>query len=260
YADKYFKKLDVSASYYVNDTENKNNNRSHVITLLPDGDFITQSQSQRVNSNTSHSGNVRFEYTINPTTKLFINPQISASTNEFTSNSTSKSMDANGELFNENTEKSFSVNDNITFNNSIQFNKKFDDKGRNFSLELNNSNSKSTGTGNTNSETLFYQEPNNDDIRNQKELSRTTTDTYTATAQYFQPITKNTFFDFGYTLKYDNKTDDLSTYNFNEILNNYVDLNDRLSNQTQTNSIINTPFVGLNYQGEKLNISFNSGI
>lgn len=259
YSDEFFNDLETNASYYLKDTQNKNSNRSRVVNLLPDGDFITESQSERLNNNTNHNADIRLEYKINPTTKIFVNPGITANKNEFTSNSSSKSMDVDGNLYNESDEKSFSSADSFTFKNSIEFNKKLNDKGKNFSLTLANDNSKTTGIGNTNSVTKFYQDNQEDDVRHQEEKSNSTDDNYTITAEYSQPVNENAFIDFGYKFDYSNQTDHLNTYNFNDTTNNFTDFNDELSNQTHTNVITNTPYVGLNYQTEKIDWYVNSG-
>ena len=260
YSDQFFDDLDVNASYYFNDTQNKNNNRSRTVNLLPDGDFITESESQRLNNNLNHNANVRLEYTLNPTTKIFVNPRISSNTNDLTYKGSSQSMDENGALFNESTEESYSTSDSFTFSNSIQFNKKLNDNGQNFSVRFNNSNSKDTGWGHTNSATLFYQDNQPDDIRNQQEISRSTSDTYTLTAEYTQPVSNNTFLDLGYTFDYNNQTDVLNTYSFDETSGGFNDLNDRLSNETQTNIITNTPYIGIDYRTDKVFWNLNSGI
>lgn len=260
YSDEYFKDFETNVSYYLNDTQNKNNNRSRVVNLLPDGDFITESESARTNNNSNHNGNARIEYKINPTTKIFINPSVTANKNEFESKRSSKSMDANDNLFNESNENSFATANSFTFKNALQFNKKLNDKGKNFSLKFNNSNSKTTGIGHTNSITKFYQDNATDDVRNQQENTRSTADTYSLTAEYSQPISKTSYIDFGYSLDYDQQTDVLETYNFNENSNNFTDLNGALSNQTQTNIVTNTPYVGINYDNDKLNWYVNSGV
>lgn len=260
YSDQFFKDLDVNASYYLNDTQNKNNNRSRTVNLLPDGNFITESESSRLNNNTNHNANVSFEYKLNPTTKLYINPIITANTNDLSYKGQSKSMDENGTLFNESDEKSSSSADSFTFKNTIQFNKKLNDKGKNFSIRFENDNSKTNGIGHTNSITKFYQDNQADDIRNQEEISRSAADIYTLNAEYSQPITTKSYIDFGYTLDYNNQTDHLKTFNFNETSNGFTDLNDRLSNQTHTNIITNTPYVGINYQTDKIFWFINSGV
>ncbi|UUV22557.1 outer membrane beta-barrel family protein [Paenimyroides aestuarii] len=260
YSDQFFEDLETNASYYFKDTQNKNNNRSRVINLLPDGDFITESVSQRLNNNTNHNADLRLEYKLNPSTKIFVSPVITANTNELASNSTSASTDGEGNLLNENTEKSFSTTDSFTFKNAIEFNKKFNDKGKNLSVTLENDHSKTTGLGNTNSATLFYQDERPNDIRNQEEQSRSTDDIYTITTEYSQPISEKAFIDFGYTFEHNNQTDRLNTFNFNESTNTFTDFNDRLSNETNTNIVTNTPYVGMNFNSDKIDWFVNSGV
>src|SRR5690606_8122508 len=113
-------------------------------------------------------------------------------------------------------------------------------------LQLRNNNSKTSGLGLTNSATIFYQGTEDDDIRNQEEHSASTSDNYSATAEYTQPLATNTFLDLGYTIDYDNQTDLLNTYNFNDVAEDFTDFNDRLSNRTHTNIVTNTPYAGIN--------------
>src|SRR5690606_9675222 len=122
----------------------------------------------------------------------------------------------------------------FTFGNSIEFNKKLDENGKNLSIDFNNNNSVTDGVGFTQSETLFYQGDQADDVRNQNDISRTTSDTYTATAKYSHPLAKDMFIDLGYTFDYNNQTDELNIFNKNEVTNGYTDFNERLSNSTHT--------------------------
>src|SRR5690606_28896747 len=260
YSDKFFKDLDINVSYYVNDTQNKNDNRSRAVNLLPDGDFITESESSRVNNNINHNANVTFEYKLNPTTKLFVNPIFTRTKNDLTNKGFSKSMLEDGTLLNESEEESLSTTDSYTFKNTIQFNKKLNDNGQNFSLRFENDNSKNEGLGQTNSTTLFYQDNEPADIRNQEEISRRTDDVYTLNAEFSQPINEKTYIDFGYTLDYNNQIDNLNTYNFSDSTNGYTEFNDRLSNQTHVNIVTNTPYVGINYQTDKIFWFLNSGM
>jgi len=260
YSDQFAKDLEFNGSYYFNDTSNENANRSRIENILPDGTFITESNSSRRNDNSNHNASMNFEYKINPTTKIFVEPSFSSNNNVFRSKSSSISMDEFGEIYNTNNENTISDATNNTFRNSIQFNKKLNDKGKNFSLSLSNNNSVTNGKGYTNSETIFEQGNQADDIRNQQDISRSTSDTYSATATYSQPISTGMFLDFGYTIDYNKDSDDLKIYNFDAQTNGYSELNDRLSNSTETDIVTNTPFVGYNYVNDKFNINVNSGI
>ena len=85
YSDQFINDLEVNASYYLNDTSNENSNRTRRVNFLPDGDFITESASDRINDNTNHNANFNFEYSFNPTTKIYIEPSLSYNKNTYRS-------------------------------------------------------------------------------------------------------------------------------------------------------------------------------
>lgn len=260
YSDQFFTDLDVNASYYLNDTRNENSNRSRVVNLLPDGDFITESESYRVSDNLNHNANFNLEYKFNPTTKIFIEPTLSKSKNILDSESSSVSMDEGGELFNTSNGISHSETETFNFKNSIQFNKVLDKNGKNFSVSFDNANSKTSGFGRTNSETIFYQGSQSDDLRNQKNDTRSTNDSYTLNATYTQPIIKNTELNLGYTFNYNQDTDVLQTYDFDPITNEFSEVSELYSSSTKNTSAASTPFVGLNYNTKELILDFKSGV
>jgi len=260
YSDQFFKDLEVNASYYLNDTHNENDNRSRVVNLLPDGDFITESESNRVSDNTNHNANFNVEYKINPTTKIFIEPKLTNSKNILDSTSKSQSMDDAGNLFNTSDAASHSETQTNNFSNSIQFNKVFDGNGKNLSVSFINSNSKTDGFGRTLSETIFYQDEKQDDLRNQKNETRSTNDNYTVTATYTQPIIKDTELNIGYTFNYNSDTDVLDTYNFDAETNDYTQISDLFSSSTRNKSVSSTPFIGFAYVTKDITWNVKSGI
>ena len=260
YSDQFFKKLDINASYYLNDTRNENANRSRVVNLLPDGDFITESESNRTSDNLNHNANFNHEYKINPTTRIFVEPKISSSKNIIDSNSSSVSMDENGDLFNTNNAVGHSETETFNFTNSIQFNKILNENGQNLSVTFDNANSNTSGFGRTNSETIFYQGTQSDDIRNQKNDTRSTNDNYTLSATYTQPVAKNTELNLGYTFNYSLDTDVLKTYNFDPLTNDFSQISDLYSSSTNNKSTASTPFVGVAYDTKKLFFDFRSGV
>lgn len=260
YSDQFFTDLEINASYYLNDNRNENANRSRVVNLLPDGDFITESQSNRTTDNLNHNANFNFEYKINPTTKIFVEPKISSAKNIIDSNSSSVSMDENGDLFNTNNAVGHSETDTFNFTNSVQFNKILDAKGKNLSVNFDNANSKTTGFGRTNSETVFYEGGQEDDLRNQKNDTRSTSDSYTLSATYTQPVATNTELNLGYTFNYNLDTDVLQTYNFDPLTNEFSEISALYSSTTKNKSVSSTPFVGLTYNTKALFFDFRSGV
>lgn len=260
YSDQFFDDLEFNASYYLNDTRNENSNRSRVVSLLPDGDFITESNSNRISDNINNTANFNIEYKISPTAKIFIEPKISSSNNIIDSNLKSISMNDNGDLFNETNSDGYSETDTFNFSNSIQFNKILDAKGKNLSVSFDNSNSKTEGFGQTLSETLFYQGTQADDYRNQKNDTRSTSDSYNLEVAYAQPIVKNLEVNLGYNFNYNANTDLLQTYDFDAATNDFVNVSELYSSQTNNKSIASTPFAGFSLNSEKVTWNFKSGV
>src|SRR5690606_978750 len=137
-----------------------------------------ESASDRINDTTNHNVNFNFEYSVNPTTKHYIDPSLSHNKNTHRSQETSISMDEPGNLFNESSGNTYTDATSFSFGNRIEFNKKLDENGKNLSIDFNNNNSVTDGVGFTQSETLFYQGDQADDVRNQNDISRSTSDTY----------------------------------------------------------------------------------
>jgi len=260
YSDQFFEDLEVNASYNLNDNRNENANRSRVVNLLPDGDFITESESNRTSDNLNHNANFNLEYKINPNTKVFVQPKISSSRNRIDSNSSSVSMDENGDLFNTNNAVGHSETDTFNFSNSIQFNKVLDTNGKNLSVGFDNANSKTSGFGRTNSETIFYEGTQADDLRNQQNDTRSTNDNYTFSATYTQPVAKNTELNLGYTFNYNLDTDVLQTYDFDPLTNEFSQISDLYSSSTKNKRAASTPFLGLTYNTKELFFDFKSGV
>lgn len=260
YSDQFFEDLELNASYYLNDIRNENSNRSRIINLLPDGDFITESESNRISDNTNHSANFNVEYEISPTAKIFVEPKISSANNIIDSQSSSSSMNENGDLFNTSKSDTFSETDTFSFSNSIQFNKILDKNGKNLSVAFNNSNVKTEGFGQTLSETLFYQGTQEDDQRNQKNDTRSTNDAYNFDVTYTQPIAKNFEINLGYAFDYNLDTDILKTFDYDTLANEFSSLSEMYSSKTNNQSIASTPYAGFTMNSEKINWQVKSGV
>src|SRR5690554_1969546 len=173
YSDLFFDKLDTNVSYNLNREINDNNNRSTTINLLPDGEFTTNSESSSRRENTQHNVTTDFELKLDENTKVYFNPSFRSNKNININENKSITFDENGGILNETDGTSTSDITSNSFDNSIQFTKKLDDKGKNFSLYIESTNSVTSGGGFTQSETLFYADDSTpDDIRNQEETTR----------------------------------------------------------------------------------------
>lgn len=260
YSDTFFDDLETNASYYYNDRKNENNSRSRTVNLLPTGEFITEAQSKDLATNTSQNANFELEYTLNPTTKILIEPSINANRSHFESNNQSVSNDDQGVLFNESKGNSHSTADSFTFENSLEINKVLGKNKKNLSLTFDNKNSKTDGLGRTQSETYFYQGTEPNDIRNQQEVTKSTSDNYLLNLEYTQPINTTLSLNIGYNLENNKETDLLNTYNFNSTTNQFDAINERLSNETFTTVTTNKPYAGVRFNKDKVYFWAQSGV
>lgn len=260
YADVYFDKLDANLSYYLNKEVNNNEHRSTTVNFLPDGEFTTNQEGTSRRENTQHNVTTDFELKIDDKTKVHFNPSFRSNNMVNINGNRSATFDEDGGLLNEDNSSSTSDVTSDSFSNTIQFTRKLDDKGKNFSINLSNSNTVTSGAGFTQSETLFYADDTPDDIRNQEEKTRSTSDNYNLSATYSQPISQGMFLDFGYEWGYDQQTDRLFTYSFDEITGEFGLLENRLSTDTEISSVTNRPTVGFNIDKDKLNFRVTSGV
>ena len=147
YSDDWTEKLMAMGSYNFSNSINNNESKSDQISFLPTGNIATSSDSKTRNENTGNKVNFELEYKIDPTTRLVIAPKFNQSRSNSNSSSSSSSEDENGEALNESTAKSYSESTNTSFANTINFNKAFKKKARNFSVVFDNNNSNTDADG-----------------------------------------------------------------------------------------------------------------
>src|SRR5690606_218331 len=105
------------------------------------------------------------------------------------SNSSSSSVDDDGIDLNRSTSLSESEGNNLNFGNTINYNKAFEKKARNFSFIFSNNNTSSDSETINISNTQFFQDNKPDDERNQQAKRNNTNDSYSAELEYTEPIT-----------------------------------------------------------------------
>ena len=258
YSDDWTKDLIAMGSYNFSNSINKNDSKSNQESFLPTGNIITESESNSKNENTGNKANFELEYKINPTTRLVISPKINKSHSDSNSSSSSFSEDENGELLNESNSKSYREGENSSFTNSINFNKAFEKKDRNFSLVFDNSNTKNDTDSFNFSETFFYKDNKPNDSRNQNAKNKGISDSYSLDIEYTEPITDSLQIKFGSDFDWVNGVNDEKTFNFDETTQTYSDLNEALTNYTTSKKNAVSPKVGVTLQKNKFTFNLNA--
>lgn len=259
YADKWFKKADVSGSYFYSDSSNENLNKTRRVNLLPDDLFTTESETTSKRDQSSHNFNFNFEVKIDSTSTLWISPSLAKTTSKSRSQSSQYSTDEFDDLLNESFSDDFSENDNLSFSNRIYYLKRLKRKGRNLALTFRNSNRDSETDSYTNSETYFYQSLQTDDIRNQSRNYKGKEDTYNFVAEYREPLTDSLSVKFTVDYEIDKVSDINKTYDFDMVSQAYTDLNDLLSNSVWSETNTLNPNFQFDWKKSKYDLTLGAG-
>ncbi|TDE54256.1 outer membrane beta-barrel protein [Flavobacterium sp. GT3P67] len=258
YTDEWYKDFNATANYNFSNTNTQNDSKSKQINLLPTGSFSTESESKSRDENTGNKANLEFEYKINPTMRLVVTPKLNLSNSNSNSSAESFSRDEDEELLNESISKSYRENKSTNFWNTINFNKAFQKKSRNLSFVFTNNNTNSDSDALTESKTIFYQNGQSDDERNQKSKNENTYDSYSADIEYTEPITDSIRVRFGADFDWTNDVKDLKTFDFEGNSQSYSVLNESLTNfiTSRQNSV--SPKVGITFEKNKFTFNLNS--
>lgn len=265
FADKWFKKFDAGGSYFYTNSLNNNDNRSRVERLLTDdtaegnSSFITESSARTRNINDGHNLNLDFEYKIDSLTTLSIRPNLTKNDSHY-SNTSEQSSSNNLGLVNESVSSDNSKTATTNIGNELYINRRFKKKGRNIGLAFNNTHKKNDLDNITNSETRYFQDPEKeDDIRRQNQLSSINEDNYYVRVGYSEPITDSLSITLRTAYTWNDKSDDRSTFDFNEALGGFNDKNDSLSFGLSSKTKIFNPTVAINVRKKKYSMGLNLG-
>ncbi|KIO52841.1 outer membrane beta-barrel protein [Flavobacterium hibernum] len=258
YSDDWTEKLMAMGSYNFSNSINNNESKSDQVSFLPTGNIATSADSKTRNESTSNNVNLELEYKIDPSTRLVIVPKVNQSRSNGNSSSSSASEDENGVALNESNAKSFSESTNTSFTNTINFNKAFKKKSRNFSVVFDNNNSNTDADALNLSQTIFYKDNKPNDDRNQKSINKNKNDTYSLELEYTEPVTDSLRIRFGSDFDWSNDMKDTKTFDYNATSQSYSSLNDSLSNYTTSRQNSFSPKVGITWQKSKFTVNLNT--
>jgi len=267
YSDEFFKGFDFSGSYFYTGADSKNNNRTKEEMLLPDGNFTTESVARTKEDKFAHNFNGDIEYKIDSTATLYLSPKMVKSNSKFANAQSQFSYDANNQKLNESTSNTFNEQDNNTFSNSVYFNKNLKKKGRRIAADFDNSNSRSEVSNTNKSNTVFYNDVDEDGIpdstrednRNQKRLERNLNDRYFLSFEYQEPIMDSLNFHIGAEYINEKTSNDKRTFDAVSGTDNYSVLNDSLTNYLTSHVKRVNPKAGINFEKKKFNLYVDLG-
>ncbi len=255
YSDAWSKKIDVTGSYFFNNS-NTNNNQ-----IINRENFITKDSSQFYNENTisnstnyNNRANFRLNYKIDSSNSLLVTSSLN-----FQNNKSNSSVDGVQSIDPKNilSKTLNDINSNTkgsNLNNSILFRHAFPKRGRSISLGINLSTNDRNGQNYLSAYNTFYK-LNSAFIDTVKQLSdqQTNGNQYSFNLVYTEPVGKKAMLQLSYNPSFQTNHADQETFNFDNANSKYSLLDTSLSNKFD--NTYNTQNAGLTYRsGDKNNM------
>ncbi|MCW3159829.1 outer membrane beta-barrel family protein [Chryseobacterium oryctis] len=260
YSDVLSKDVDLDA-LGINRTESnlQTASKSSKITFLPTNTLKTDSENNAENISEQYGFNSSVKIKADSLNTIYFSPVFSTSKTSGKRNSKSSTFKDEA-LLNESQSYNNTDSESNTFSPSLFFSKKFKKKRRFFNASINTSITQAKDNNLIQSQTIFFENPNQNDIRNQLSQTKKQTNNYGFNIKYSEPITDSMSINFG--LNYESKRD-LNARNvndFDENTGNYSLNNINLSNSLEQKNNELSPEITLEINKKKFNLWASAGI
>jgi len=232
FSDVWGPKVKISASYFLNHTLNDNEQLSNSEYFLSSttSQYTTQN-SISDSKNLNHRFNMRLEWSLDTMNYLMIRPSFSFQDNNRNSLSDANTRLADGSQINTSNLDYKTISQAFSFANELQFNHKFDKKGRTFSINSNYSLNPQESNVKSISQNVFYNTlANVTDLTNRNTLSTTKGYSISSNFAYTEPVWNNGMVQASYYVRYNKNSADKQTFNYSPISQLYDNQDILLSN------------------------------
>lgn len=258
YANELKDDTEINGDYLYTGSSTFNDSKTFRENILPDRRYFTKSNSRFDGDTDSHKANVRFEFEIDSTLKITINPHFTLSKSLSRNQRDETALNSDNTLINES--ESLTVNDNEqkNFSNNLNIIKRLGSNGSYVKLGFNNSNNVNTGFGSiyTNRE-VYGDNPSQQEIDQQTE-THNRTDSYSADIELRQPVVSRLFVDLGYRYGWNFQKNNRDVNDYDPLDNAYSDFNTDLSSDFRFKNIQQRSSLGINYEGEGLTVGVDA--
>ena len=283
YRDGWGKKIDVVSSYNASSTNTLTNQQSHRENVIPSGTsgspvrsdagFVRDQTNGSDNTNTNNRFNLRLDYRIDSMTTLRVIPSLSWLNSNYDNQSNAVTLTNEGVLANSSRTNYTSNGTGFNGNNSLLLFRKFQKKGRTFSVNwniaMNNQDNQGVNMSlnqfNGSSTSLTSGVITRDTVTgvitqtiNQRNNQQTHSMTNTVNVSYTEPLSLRQTLEFHYNLSDNHNTSDRVVNDFNGLTNQYDLLNNQLTNNFVNDYVTNRG--GLTWQTKRLKYTYAFGV
>ncbi len=254
YSDKFGKELDLESLSLMH-TDNNLETRSKVsrTTLLPNSTLKTNSESNGENDSKQYGIDLTARIKLDSLTTIYFSPNFSRNENRSFSNLKSSTF-GNDILLNESNSYTSTESENNSFSPNIYYSKKFKKKGRVAYANMNSNFSESKNNNLNNSQTIFYNSPDPDDIRNQLSKTKNQTNRYDFRTGYSEPVSDSASVSVNFMYSKTSFQNQRNVNDFNGLNDDYSNFNQALSYDMSQGINKISPEIGFELNKKKLNL------
>ncbi|MFC0774323.1 outer membrane beta-barrel protein [Terrimonas alba] len=233
YSDKWGKKVDVSGSYFFNNSNNANDNLTRTETKLDDGRSLFNNQSSLSQSkNYNHRINLRLEYKIDSANSIMITPSLNFQKNKSLSSSYENSLYGLDDTLNTSTSERSVQREGYNLRNNILYRHSFPKRGRTFSASINTTFNKNDGETYSTAHYRFFEDAGvRDSLQNQFTDNPTNGYTLSGNLNYTEPLSAKSQLQFNYSPSFSKNSADQQTFEYDQLGGKYTTFKEALSNK-----------------------------
>lgn len=253
------KKMDFNANANGSDVSRYNTSNSFTQNLIPGNNFNRTSNSVSDSRNQQQRFNATIDNKVSETFSFKYTPSVSVQHNTSNSESTTSTFLPDGTPTNGTATRASSVSDATNISNTLLLRKRFAKKGRTISSTISQGYNESLSNGSQYTDQLFYNFGvlTKDSILDQQNKRKSLTQSYSANIVYTEPITKKSLLEFNAYLNQNNSNTNRKVFDKNAGNNQYDLLNNRLTNEF--NSEYTYVGGGMNYRLNQKKYNFSTG-
>ncbi|MCG1035326.1 outer membrane beta-barrel protein [Polaribacter sargassicola] len=257
YINSFGKIFEFSGDYFYKNSESDNKSAINRETYLSDGtSYFSNSESTSLNNSDSHEASIDFEIEIDSTFRVDIESDFNKDLNTNRYNSASETFDNSRSLTNDSETYSVADSDKTSFNNELNFTKRFGSRGAFLRLELTGNLNKTESEDLVKSETNIYGSDAEEIIRDQFSDGDVDIKELASKLTYRLPLISRKFFlDVAFSTSNTKTKNIRSTYDFDETTNDYTNFSDLLSTDFEYSDKVNKPILKLEFKNEKWSAS-----
>ncbi|MEO7924332.1 MAG: outer membrane beta-barrel family protein [Chitinophagaceae bacterium] len=268
YTDQLGSKIKVTGSYFLSNSNTRQEQSVLRQTTYKEGDSIVTRNSEYAsnNQNQNHRFNLRFEYQIDSANSILYTPSLTLQHSENFSDDTSSSrtkLPGADYLAIASRNKNTNERNGFNLGNNFLFRHKFGKTGRTVTLGLNNTIGRSTSNGLTFSDNDFFNPGGTlftSIVQNQESRQKTTTNNNVISTSYTEPFGLNKLLELNYAYTNNRSTSDREVDNFNAGTGKYDDPNLKLTNDFKNTFTAHRVGANFRVQNKKYNYQFGIGV